>query len=159
MPAEPAARAATPASRPPDTTVDPSFRYVHRLQVRFRDLDCLGHVNHAAYLAYVEQARTLYFHELTGIAIPDGLRWVIRALSVEYMAPLGFGEVVDTGWRLARLGRSSADYRFELAAGGRVVAEGSGVLVYADPRAGRSEPIPDEYRAIIAAYEGIPERS
>ena len=147
------------AERPADTLVDPTFRYVHRLQVRFRDLDCLGHVNHAAYLAYVEQSRTLYFHELTGIAIPEGLRWVIRTLSVEYLAPLGFGEVVDTGWRLARLGRSSADYGFELAAGGRVVARGGGVLVYADPRAGRSEPIPEEYRAIIAAYEGIPARA
>jgi len=148
-----------PAERPPDTTVDPRFRYVHRLQVRFRDVDALGHVNHAAQLAYVEQARTLYFHELTGIEIPDGLRWVIRTLSIEYLVPLSFAEVVDTGWRLGRLGRSSADYEFELAAGGRTVARGGGVLVYADPRAGRSEPIPDEYRAIIAAYESIPART
>ncbi len=145
--------------RPADSVVDPRFRYVDRLRVRFRDVDGLGHVNHQAQLAYVEQARSLYFHELTGVPIPEGLRWVIRTLSIEFLVPLSFAQTVDTGWRLSRLGRSSADYEFELAADGRVVARGGGVLVYADPRAGRSEPIPDEYRAIIAAYEGIPERA
>ena len=29
----------------------------HRLQVRFRDCDPLGHVNNAVYLTYLEQAR------------------------------------------------------------------------------------------------------
>lgn len=160
MTPEPAARPlGRPAERPADTVVDARFRYVDRLRVRFRDVDGLGHVNHQAQLAYVEQARSLYFHELTGVPIPEGLRWVIRTLSIEFLVPLSFAQIVDTGWRLSRLGRTSADYEFEIASGGRVVARGGGVLVYADPKAGRSEPIPEQFRAIIAAYEGIPERA
>ena len=156
MAAEPLGR---PAERPADSVVDSRFRYVDRQRVRFRDVDGLGHVNHQAQLAYVEQSRSLYFNELTGVPIPEGLRWVIRTLHIEFFVPLSFAQVVDTGWRLSRLGRSSADYEFEIASDGRVVASGGGVLVYADPRAGRSEPIPEQYRAIIAAYEGIPERA
>lgn len=144
-----------PAHRPSDTPVDPRFRYVHRLQVRFRDLDALGHVNHAVYLTYVEQARTVYFQEILGMAVPDELRWVIATQRCDYLAPLAFAEIVDVGWRLTRLGRSSADFEFELAAGGRPVARGGGVIVYADPRAGRAEPIPDRLRRRAADFDGI----
>jgi acyl-CoA thioester hydrolase len=33
------------------------FRFVHPIEVRFRDLDALGHVNNAVYLTYLESAR------------------------------------------------------------------------------------------------------
>ena len=143
------------AWRPDDTAVDPRFRYVHRLQVRFRDLDALGHVNHAIYLTYVEQARTLYFLQVLRMRVPDDLRWVIATQRCDYLAPLAFAEIVDVGWRLTRLGRSSADFEFELASGGRPVARGGGVMVYADPREGRSISMPDELRRIAAEFDGI----
>jgi acyl-CoA thioesterase FadM len=31
--------------------------YRHRLSVRFRDCDAMGHVNHAVYFTYFEQCR------------------------------------------------------------------------------------------------------
>ena len=31
--------------------------FTHRLEVRFRDCDPMGHVNNAVYLTYLEQAR------------------------------------------------------------------------------------------------------
>ena len=34
-----------------------SLLYTHRVDVRFADCDPLGHVNHAVYLTYLEQAR------------------------------------------------------------------------------------------------------
>ena len=60
-------------SRPADCHVDPRFRYVRRIEVRFRDLDALGHVNHVVYLTYVEQVRTQYFQDVLGIDVPTGL--------------------------------------------------------------------------------------
>jgi acyl-CoA thioester hydrolase len=147
--------------RPADSAVAPRFRYVGRLEVRFRDLDVLGHVNHVVYLTYVEQVRTAYFLEIAGIGVPNGLpwAWVIASVSCDYLQPLSFGDVVDVGWRIGRLGQASADYEFELVRGGEVVGRGSGALVNADPRAGRSVPIPDAWRAAIAAFEGIEPRT
>ena len=31
--------------------------FTHRLEVRFRDCDAMGHTNNAVYLTYLEQAR------------------------------------------------------------------------------------------------------
>ena len=153
MPGEAAGGA--PAWRPADTVVDPRFRYVYRLQVRFGDLDALGHVNHAKYLTYVEQARTMYALEVLGVDVPDALRFVIATLRCDFLAPLAFAEIVDVGWRLTRLGRSSLHFEYELVAGGRAVGRGDTVVVWADPRAGRAIPLPDELRRRAAEFDGL----
>lgn len=36
------------------------------IQVRFADLDVMGHVNNSVYLSYFEMARVHYFGELLG---------------------------------------------------------------------------------------------
>jgi acyl-CoA thioester hydrolase len=38
----------------------PSFKFSTHIEVRFRDLDALGHVNNAVYLTYFEIARLHY---------------------------------------------------------------------------------------------------
>lgn len=155
VPEDAAVSGLVPPQRPPDCHVDPRFRYVGRIEVRFRDLDALGHVNHVVYLTYVEQVRTAYFRDVMGIDVPDALTWVIASVEYVFLAPLGFGDVVDVGWRIGRLGRASADYEAELRHGESLVARGTGTLVNADVRAGRSAPIPDAWRAATAAFEGI----
>jgi acyl-CoA thioester hydrolase len=139
--------------------VDPRFRYVRQVEVRFRDLDVLGHVNHVVYLSYVEQVRTLYLQEVMGIGVPDGLTWVIASVTCEYLLPLAFAETVDVGWRISRLGGASADYEFVLMRGAEMVGRGGGVLVNSDVRAARSAPIPEAWRSSTATFEGIAPRS
>ena len=128
---------------------------MRRIDVRFGDLDALGHVNHVVYLSYVEQVRTRYFQEVLGIDVPAGLTWVIARVSCDYLLPLAFGDSVDVGWRISRLGRASAEYEFVLMRGPEVVARGGGVLVNSDARAARSAPIPDAWRNAAATFDGI----
>jgi acyl-CoA thioester hydrolase len=139
--------------------LDPRFRFVRSIDVRFRDLDPLGHVNHVVYLSYVEQVRTEYFRDVLLLRVADDLTWVIARVWCDYLLPLAFGDRVEVGWRISRLGGASADYEFELTRGGVLVARGGGVLVNSDSRAARSAPIPDAWRERIAAFEGIPLRA
>jgi acyl-CoA thioester hydrolase len=139
--------------------VDARFRFVRTIDVRFRDLDALGHVNHVVYLSYVEQVRTEYFRDVLLIDVPDGLTWVIARVWCDYLLPLGFGDTVTVGWRIGRLGGASAEYEFELARAGELVGRGGGVLVNSDARAARSAPIPDPWRERVAAFEGIEPRA
>jgi acyl-CoA thioester hydrolase len=139
--------------RPADSLVDEWFRFVWRIEVRFRDLDALGHVNHVVYLSYVEQARTVWFTQVLGLTIPAN--WVIARVACDYALPLAFAETVDVGWRLTRLGRASASYEFVLMRGSDVVGRGDGTLVHVDPATGRSAPIPDEMRALAAAWDDL----
>ena len=43
---------------------DPLFRFSTTLEVTWRDLDALGHVNNAVYFSYLEYARMKYLQEL-----------------------------------------------------------------------------------------------
>jgi acyl-CoA thioester hydrolase len=38
-----------------------------KIQVRFSDIDVMGHVNNAVYLSYFEMTRVHYFRELLGL--------------------------------------------------------------------------------------------
>lgn len=118
-------------------------------------MDPLGHVNHLKYLTYVEQVRTIYFRDVARMVVPDDFTWVIARVECDYLLPLGFAESVDVGWRLSRLGGASADYEFEIRRGEVLAARGRGVLVNADLRGGGSLPIPEAWRAAVAAFEGI----
>ena len=144
---------------PGGSGLDSRFRFVRSVPVRFRDLDALGHVNHVVYLSYVEQVRTEYFRDVLLIEVPEGLTWVIARVWCDYLLPLAFGETVEVGWRISRLGGASADYEFELARGGEIVARGGGVLVNSDARAARSAPIPEPWRDRVARFEGIERQS
>ena len=44
----------------------PAFKFSTQIEVRFRDLDALGHVNNAVYLTYFEIARLHYCKHLFG---------------------------------------------------------------------------------------------
>lgn len=41
-----------------------NFRFHHSIQVRYSDMDMLGHANNAVYLTYLELARLEYFREV-----------------------------------------------------------------------------------------------
>src|SRR3954471_11555790 len=111
----------------------PAFAYRHRLPVRFRDCDAMGHVNHAVYFTYLEQCRLTFWREVTGEPSPH-TRVIIARAECDYRAPAKFGDELDVGVRVADIGRSSFTLLYEVAdaASGRIVAEGKTVMVSYD---------------------------
>ena len=130
------------------------FDHIHRENVRFRDLDGMGHVNNAVYLTYMETARLAFFKSL-GLA-PDGnpLEGMILARAeVDFRSPIELGEQVEVGTRVGKIGTKSFELEQELRADGRVAAEGRFVVVAYDYAANRSHEIPDAWRDLFA---GVP---
>ena len=132
--------------------------FTHRIEVRFRDCDPMGHVNNAVYLTYLEQARFAHWRALGGgdgearallgtgrASAPDGVPGVILArVEIDYRKPATYGEAIDIRLGIAGFGRTSMTYEYELAAaGGELVAAARTVVVSFDYRAGRPVPIPD----------------
>ncbi len=137
------------------------FHYYKPIEVRFGDLDSLGHVNNARYLTYMEQARIGYFHHL-------GLWWprvmpkvglILADAQVTFRRPILLENKVKVGVRIPRLGNKSfpMEYRLEDAESGELFATGQTVQVCYDYQAQRTIPIPDEWRRVIAAFEGFAE--
>jgi len=123
--------------------------YRHRLPVRFRDCDAMGHVNHAVYFTYLEQCRLTFWRELTGSASPQ-TRVIIARAECDYRAPAHFGDELEVRVRVGAIGRSSFTLEYEIVqADSSLVAIGKTVMVAYDYSSARPMPLPEETRALL----------
>jgi len=128
--------------------------FIHRLEVRFRDCDPLGHVNNAVYLTYLEQARLTHWRALWGFGspqLPPGMPGVILArVECDYRRPATYGDSLEVRLRVAELGRTSFRYEYEIVDDqGRTVLTAKTVQVMYDYAAETPVPIPDGIRALL----------
>jgi len=130
-------------------------RFSHPIEVRFRDLDALGHVNNAVYLTYLESARIAYWLHVTRRSGLDALDMILARVEIDYRSPLSYGEAVDVTVRCVSMRRSSFVLEFTATerAAGRLVAEARKVLVHYDYSAARSLALPGELRDLLRAQD------
>ena len=133
--------------------------FVHRVEVRFRDCDPMGHVNNAVYLTYLEQTRFNHWRSLWGFGspqLPPGRPGVILArVECDYKRPATYGDTLDVRLTVGEIGRSSFRYEYEIVDGeGRTILLAKTVQVMYDYAAGKSVPIPDDIRALLAPDRG-----
>jgi acyl-CoA thioester hydrolase len=126
------------------------FAYRHRLSVRFRDCDAMGHVNHAVYFTYLEQCRLTFWREVTGTASPH-TRVIVARAECDYRAPAHFGDELEVRLTVGEIGRSSFALQYEVvhAESGQLIATGQTVLVSYDYAAGKAVPLPEPARALL----------
>ena len=126
------------------------WAYRHRLSVRFRDCDSMGHVNNAVYFTYLEQCRLTFWRELTGWPSPH-TRVILARAECDYRAPAHFGDDLEVRLKVGEIGRSSFGLVYEIVAVAdeRVIATGKTVMVSYDYEAGKSMPLPAETRALL----------
>jgi acyl-CoA thioester hydrolase len=132
------------------------FRFSHLIEVRFADLDLLGHVNHAAYFTYMETARVHYVNQVLSWGGDwRGLSFIVARAACDYELALQLEDAVRVYLRTARLGDKSFDFEYVLLRerDQAVAARASTVQVVYDYRAAASAPIPDLWRAQLTAYE------
>ena len=129
--------------------------FVHRLEVRFRDCDAMGHTNNAVYLTYLEQSRFAHWRSLWGFGtpqLPPGRPGVILArVECDYKRPTKYGDVIEIRLRVAEIGRSSFRYEYEIVdEEGRTVLTAKTVQVMYDYTAEKPVPIPDDIRNLLS---------
>jgi acyl-CoA thioester hydrolase len=125
--------------------------FAHRLEVRFRDCDPMGHVNNAVYLTYLEQARFAHWRSLWGFALDappaDGPGIILARAEIDYRLPARYGDTLEIRIELAGIGRTSFTYDYEVVdVLDRLVASARTVQVMYDYAAARPVPVPDAIR-------------
>jgi acyl-CoA thioester hydrolase len=130
------------------------FAYRHRLAVRFRDCDAMGHVNHAVYFTYLEQCRLTFWRELTGGSSPH-TRVIIARAECDYRAPAHFGDELEVRLNVGDIGRTSFGLTYEIVnlASGQKLADGKTVLVSYDYTAGKPVPLPEVTRSLLVGLK------
>ena len=126
--------------------------YEKRIEVRWRDVDALRHVNNAVYATYLEECRDGWLERALG---DDGAMWdyVLARVAIDFRNEVGLGEeAVLARATLVRIGTSSMTLREEIRKlDGTIAAEAESVLVARDRETGRSRPLTEAERAKLAA--------
>ena len=120
----------------------------HSVQMRWRDLDALGHVNHTVVLTYLEEGRDAFLKR-------HGIRrdeYVVGRCNVSFQGEIDPAlETVTVQCAVSDLGRSSVTTNERiLDHSGNVIVEAEFGLVLWDPEQRGSRPITDEERASLA---------
>ena len=122
-----------------------------RIQTRWPDFDALGHLNHAVYHVYLDEARDETLRNTVG----DFDAWpnVVVHASIDYRREVALGVreiIVHT--QIAEVGRSSVRFEQTIATpDGELAAEAEAVLVAWDPETRRSREITQEERQRLTA--------
>jgi acyl-CoA thioester hydrolase len=146
-----------PVSLAHATTRKPPYKFSSFTRVGFSDTDAQGIVYYGRYLPYFDQARVEYVRHLGLLAREArAAEFVMRASTVVYDAPARFDDLLEVFVRTKRIGRTSLTNEYCAV---RVeddvlmcTAEQTLVLVALPER--RPTAIPDDYRRVVAAFEG-----
>lgn len=127
------------------------------VEVRWRDVDALGHVNNAVYFTYLEIARTLYFEQVFNVPRCEESPILLVSAQCDFLSQVTRGESLEVGVRVSSAGNTSFDFEYELRSTpeGRLLARASTTQVLFDHAAGRKVPITDGWLDRVEAAQGI----
>ena len=135
----------------------PPFRYSALARVWFSDTDAQGVVYYGRYMPYFDLSRTEY-HRHLGMARFDHVDFAMRAVTVDYVAPARFDDLLEVFVRVERIGTTSityehAAYRIDEDGGDALMATAKATVVCVALDERRAVPVPEEFRERITAFE------
>jgi acyl-CoA thioester hydrolase len=125
-----------------------------RFDVRFRDVDVLGHVNNATYFTYMESARTEFWLKVFGGQDLYDLNFIVVHAECDFKRPAHFGDEIEVSLRTSTIGNSSFvwDYEIRNAKSSELFAAGKTIQVYYDHKEKKSRPVPQEVREKLISW-------
>ena len=134
------------------------FKRTTKVQLRFNDIDALGHVNNSIYFQFFDLAKTEYFASLE---VDADINWcrpaiVIANVNCSFLVPTVFQEPVEVLTQCAHLGNKSLTLLQHLINSDtrELKATCATVMVNLDPETNQPSPLPKVWRDAIVAYEG-----
>ncbi|WPP48537.1 acyl-CoA thioesterase [Catalinimonas niigatensis] len=130
------------------------YRFQFEIQVRYSDMDMLGHANNAVYLTYLELARLGYFKEVIRQEWKE-VALVLAHASMDYKVPVTPEVIPVAHIRASKLGNSSLHMENMITnqQGNILFFSSAMVLVAINTKTGKSTPIPESEKQKVIAYE------
>lgn len=124
------------------------------LQIRFSDVDSLGHVNNAFYLSYFELARMELF-KISGLKINWHKTGIILArIEIDYLKPILLHDSVEITCKAGAAGNKSFELLYEIFLSNKegnrqLICKGKSIQVCFDYELNRSVIIPEDWRKVL----------
>ncbi|MEA3189962.1 MAG: acyl-CoA thioester hydrolase [Thermoplasmata archaeon] len=88
--------------------------YSVAIEVRFNDIDGMGHVNNALYLTYLEHCRMRFFTEVAGSTSERDFPFILAHAALDYKAPMKINAKPVIKMWTSRIGGKSWDFDYEI---------------------------------------------
>lgn len=139
--------------------------FTHHAQIRWGDIDQLGHMNNVVFIDLLQQARALWWQstpaatDLLGPTDgPDGpVGTVVAELQVEWRRPILPGQRVEVRLGTTQVGAARFTIWYEVLADGEVACLARSLMAVVALRTGRILRIPAGVREYLRAVSGEPE--
>jgi acyl-CoA thioester hydrolase len=134
------------------------------VRLRWNDLDAYGHVNNAAMLVLLEEARVEAFWgaDPAHTSMGQNTMWLVARQEVEYLVPVPYqGRPLDVQLWIGRLGGASLEICYEVCSPLEAepfvqYARAASTIVLIDTATQRPRRMTDEERATWAAFSDEP---
>ncbi len=133
-----------------------SFFHSHHIQIRFNDIDQLGHVTNSVYQQYFDLGKMAYFNHVLQERMEfqtEGL--IVVTLTINFLSSVKLYDDIEVRTKVTRLGNKSLDLLQEIfdKTSGEPVAECKSVMVGFKGETEESIPVPDRWRKKIMDFE------
>ncbi len=147
---------ATSSSNPRVPVPEFPFRHEVPLQIRFNDIDLLGHLNNAVYIQFFDLGKSRYFQDV----MPEGVDWrhiniVVANLNCDFFAPTYITEPIAVLTTITHMGEKSfaLEQRIVNSDNGEVKCIAKTIMVGFDMTTGKSAPIDPKWVEALEKYE------
>lgn len=127
------------------------------IQLRFNDVDVLGHVNNTVYFSFYDTGKAHYFTTVRGERIDwKHVDTVIANVNCAYISPIYFRDEIEVLTTCVSISEKS----FKLLQMLREIKSGEiksvceTVMVCFDVKTGKSTPVSDDWRRMLTEFEG-----
>lgn len=128
------------------------FEHSVDLQIRFNDIDILGHLNNTVYFSFYDTGKAYFFqHIMKGKMDWRKVETVIANVDCAYISSIYFGEEISVYTRCAGVYDKSFLLQQVIVEKntGEIKSAAETVMVSFDPVAKRSMPVPDHWRRAL----------
>ncbi len=132
------------------------FRHFVPLQIRFSDIDILGHVNNNAYMSMLDLGKISYYTTALGDLLDyHNIRAVVVNINCDFLAPTYLGEALEVWTATTRIGERSftIEQRILNPETGEQKCRAITTLCGFDPATGQGAPLLSEWIGAIEKYE------
>lgn len=127
------------------------------VRIYYEDTDAAGVVYYANYLKFFERCRTEWMraigHGQSDLARNQGVIFVVRAVSCEYLRPARLDDQLTVGLEVEKLGRAQVVFRQHVRRGEEELVTGTVQIVCVNVEKMKSAPIPDFLRKKLESLQ------
>lgn len=134
-----------------------NFKHKTPIQIRFGDMDMMGHANNGVQLSYLDLARVYYFNQLFGADIDwNEAVLIVAHLEIDYLAPIVLTDNIEVHTKISKIGNKSVQMHQNIvdAKTGDIKTKTTQVMVGFSNNKGMSIPVPDYFKECITKFEG-----